>query len=342
MSDSPATPPVDLGIYGRPPVKPGLDATDRVALLASAAWALTSVVFLSVAGVGSGDALGPLRFVIVTLALLLPIALIWIAAIALKSARVIRDESERLQASMDAMRQIYVSQAQIAATTMGPNVERKIDEVVKAQKRAEETLAQFAGQTQSYMPPPHAVTPQVGDVRSDAAGFQEALSFGNLPPVPSANMPDFIAALNFPETADDKAGFDALKRALADPRAAVIIRASQDVLTLLSQDGIYMDDLAPDRTRPDVWRKFATGERGPAIAGIGGIRDRSSLALSAARMRNDTIFRDSVHHFLRAFDRSLSQSADRMTDPEIAAFSETRSARAFMLLGRVAGLFDGS
>lgn len=340
MSDSPPSPPVDLGIYGRPPNKPNLDATDRVALVASAAWALAAIVFLSIAGVGSGDTLGPLRFLIVILALLLPIALIWIAALALKSARIIRDESERLQASMDAMRQIYVSQAQIAATTMGPNVERKIDEVVKAQKRAEETLAQFAGQPYSPPPPPAMSQPTIPTTAP--LEEQEALSFGNVPPIPAASMADFIAALNFPETADDKAGFDALKRALADPRAAVIIRASQDVLTLLSQDGIYMDDLSPDRTRPDVWRRFAAGERGAAISGIGGIRDRSSLALSAARMRDDTIFRDSVHHFLRAFDRALAQSSDRMTDPEIAAFSETRSARAFMLLGRVAGIFDGS
>ncbi|MEO0917573.1 MAG: hypothetical protein AAFY31_11430, partial [Pseudomonadota bacterium] len=221
-----------------------------------------------------------------------------------------------------------------------PNVERKIDEVVKAQKRAEETLAQFAGQSYATAPPP--VMPHPTHAPATPQEVQETLSFGSVPPVPSASMPDFIAALNFPETADDKAGFDALKRALADPRAAVIIRASQDVLTLLSQDGIYMDDLAPDRTRPDVWRKFAAGERGPSISGIGGIRDRSSLALSSARMRDDTIFRDSVHHFLRAFDRALAQTVDRMSDPEVAAFSETRSARAFMLLGRVAGIFDGA
>lgn len=121
---------------------------------------------------------------------------------------------------------------------------------------------------------------------------------------------------------------------------AKIIRAAQDVLTLLSQDGIYMDDLTPERARPELWRRFAQGERGRPLAALGGIRDRSSLALSAARMRQDTIFRDAAHHFLRQFDRTLAEIEQAATDAEIAALSETRTARAFMLLGRVSGVFD--
>ena len=334
MSENPNSPPVDLGIYGRADRKPGLDATDRLALVASAAWGLAAIVFLAVAGLGNGNALGPLRFLIVVLAVFLPIALIWIAAIALKSARVIREESERLQASMDAMRQIYVSQAQIAATTMGPNVERKIDEIVKAQQRAEQTLTQFA-----VAPSPIAPASTLPQTPSAKAEMQPALEFGASAPVPSVSTEDFVTALNFPETADDQAGFASLKRALADPRVAPLVRASQDVLTLLSQDGIYMDDLTPERTRPEVWRKFAAGERGPAVSGIGGIRDRSSLELSSSRMRQDTNFRDSVHHFLRTFDRTLSQNAESLSDLELAAVAETRTARAFMLLGRITSIF---
>ena len=337
MSESRNAPPVDLGIYSRVSNKPGMDTVDRLALVASAAWALAAIVFLSVAGLGSGDTLGPLRFLIVILALFLPIALIWIAAIALKSARIIREESERLQASMDAMRQIYISQAQIAATTMGPNVERKIDEIVKAQRRAEETLTRVVSR-----PAPFDAT-QVMPEQVNAqtvAQDQPSLAFASGAPVPSVQNADFISALNFPETADDSAGFEALKRALGDPRVAPLIRASQDILTLLSQDGIYMDDLTPERTRPEVWRKFAAGERGPTISGIGGIRDRSSLALSTSRMRQDTIFRDSAHHFLRAFDRTLSNSIETLSDQELVALAETRTARAFMLLGRVTGIFD--
>jgi hypothetical protein len=112
------------------------------------------------------------------------------------------------------------------------------------------------------------------------------------------------------------------------------------VLTLLSQDGIYMDDLTPDRARPEFWRRFAAGERGRAIAALGGIRDRSSLALAAGRMRGDVIFRDAAHHFLRNFDRAIAGFIPEATDQEIGEMAETRTARAFMLLGRVTGTFD--
>ncbi|MDJ0638102.1 MAG: hypothetical protein QNJ20_04650 [Paracoccaceae bacterium] len=336
MSDERQSPPVDLGIYGRQDTPPGMDPIDRLALVASSAWFLAALVFLFVSGVGDGNSLGPLRFLVVILALFLPVALIWIAAIALKSARIIRDESERLQASMDAMRQLYVSQAQIAATTMGPNVERKIDEIVKAQRRAEETLTNFAVHAPPNIPDPQ--TPPSTEVPRANDG-QIALELASSMPDTRIAKQDFISALNFPETAEDKAGFEALRRALADRRASVLVRASQDILTLLSQDGIYMDDLTPERARPEVWRKFAGGERGPAVAGIGGIRDRSSLALSAARMRQDTIFRDAAHHFLRTFDKTFSQMIDELSDQDIVAIAETRTARAFMLLGRVTGIF---
>ncbi len=153
------------------------------------------------------------------------------------------------------------------------------------------------------------------------------------------DVSDFVRALNFPENAEDKEGFRALRRALKDRQTAQLVQASQDVLTMLSQEGIYMDDLAPDRARPEIWRRFAEGQRGRSIATLGGIRDRSSLALSAARMRQDPVFRDAAHHFLRKFDQTFSAFEQTATDESIARLAETRTARAFMLLGRVAGVF---
>ncbi len=151
---------------------------------------------------------------------------------------------------------------------------------------------------------------------------------------------DFIRALHFPETAEDDEGFAALRRALQDRQAAHLIQAAQDVLTLLSQDGIYMDDLAPDLARPDLWRAFAHGARGREIAGLGGVHDRAALALAAGRMKQDPIFRDAAHHFLRRFDRTFARFEPEASDADITAFAGTRTARAFMLLGRVAGTFD--
>ena len=150
---------------------------------------------------------------------------------------------------------------------------------------------------------------------------------------------DFIRALNFPETAEDEAGFASLRRALKNRASAQLIQAAQDVLTLLSQDGIYMDDLIPDRARPEIWRQFGQGVRGRSIAALGGIRDRSSLALASGRMKQDPIFRDAAHHFLRLFDKTFARFEGDASDEDIARLAETRTARAFRLLGRVAGTF---
>jgi hypothetical protein len=274
---------------------------------------------------------------IVILAIGLPVALIWIGATAMRSARIMREESERLQASMDAMRQIYVANAQMSATAFGPNVAAKIDEIARGQKRAETALARFASRRVSEPAPQAAPSPAPAPRPAEP---EPALDLAEAPKAPEVGTADLIRALNFPEDATDKEGFAALRRALSDPRSAPMIQASQDLLTLLSQDGIYMDDLTPDRARPEVWRHFALGERGSAISDLGGIRDRASIALAAGRMRSDSIFRDTAHHFLRSFDRMMAARADSLSDTEIAKLADTRSARAFMLMGRVAGLFD--
>lgn len=161
------------------------------------------------------------------------------------------------------------------------------------------------------------------------------------PPEPGPLDPAvLIRALNFPEDEHDSEGFDALRAALTHPQLAPLIRVAQEVLTRLSQEGIYMDDLRPDRARAEFWRAFAQGARGPQIAPLGGIRDRSCLAITAGRMRADPDFRANAHLFLREFDQALSQFEPQADDTQITALADTRSARAFMLIGRVSGVFS--
>ena len=154
------------------------------------------------------------------------------------------------------------------------------------------------------------------------------------------SVSDYIRALNFPENEDDKEGFAALRAALQDREASLFVQSAQDILTLFSQDGVYMDDLRPDVAGAEVWRRFAHGERGHKISSLGGIRERSALALANGRMKQDSVFRDTAHHFLRTFDKRFTVFETFATDADIEAFSQTRTARAFMLLGRVAGTFD--
>lgn len=306
----------------------------------SLAWVLLILVYVLVTPPGSETR--TLGLVMTMLMVFLPIALIWAVVITLRSIRELRAEAKRLQATVDAMRSSYV-QAQGQGNGLKSSVERKIDEIAASTKQAETVLATFSSRRDASLSVPSAdrkaalVTPQ-----AEPTAEEPTLALGT--PAedfrPPLSVADFIRALQFPETPEDKEGFRALRLALEDRTSSKLIRAAQDVLTLLSQDGIYMDDLQPDLCQPDLWRRFAAGERGRSIAALGGIRDRASLALTAARMKADPVFRDAAHHFLRAFDKTVAAFEPNATDAELADLADTRTARAFMLFGRVTGTFD--
>ena len=370
--------PLDLGIYGRQ-VRAKVELVDIVAAALSLIWVATVAGFWFFIGISSGEGdpgFNPMTFVMTMVSILLPVGLIWVASASAKTAKVMREEASRLQASIDAMRHAYVSQQQRSGQVVRPAVQSARPSRAKASDPA--GVATFHSRREPIIAAPEVekplelTTPEVTDephqpsfpgveshdpTPKETAHQPDVLSLNNpvepeeilaemdfedLPVEPenSMSIPEFIRALNFPENEDDKEGFRTLRRALEDPDIARMIRASQDILTLMSQDGIYMDDLRPDRPRAETWRRYARGDRGPAVAGLGGIRDRTCLALTAGRVQQDPVFRDAAQHFLRQFDTVLAEFEKTATDEELAAMGETRSARAFMLLGRVAGTFD--
>ena len=322
--------------------EPRFSVTEFVAAALSVVWTSAAVVYViqSPKGVNSD---GPIGMVMAALVIFLPLALIWAAATTLRSIRILRAEAARLQASVDAMRSAYIA-SQSTTGAIKPTVERKLEELTQAAKQTETAIARFTSRRDSSLSVASAdrKAALVPPEPQTTAEEQPGLALGT--PAEALRAPlslaDFIRALQFPESPDDKEGFRALRLALEDRDIARLIRSAQDVLTLLSQEGIYMDDLKPDRARPELWRRFAAGERGRGIAAVGGVRDRSSLALTAGRMREDPVFRDAGHHFLRTFDKTFQQFEKNATDAEIAELVETRTARAFMLFGRVMGVFD--
>lgn len=344
--------PQDPGPQSGRPSDPGLApaaepdrsgrATEIVAGLLSVGWVVAVLAYILVSP--PGDDVRTLGLVMTLLIVFLPLALIWVAVITLRSVRDLRAEAARLQAAVDAMRASYVqTSSQMQAAALKPSVEKKLDEIAAATKQAETVLATFTSRRDATLTQPSADRKAaLAMPQPDPEAEEPRLALGTPAEEmrPPLSMADFIRALNFPESPEDKEGFRALRLALEDRSVAKLIRAAQDVLTLLSQEGIYMDDLKPEMARPDVWRRFAAGERGRTIAALGGIRDRSSLALTAARMREDTIFRDAAHHFLRTFDRTFAEFERNASDAELVDLADTRTARAFMLFGRVAGVFD--
>ena len=309
-------------------------AAESVAGLMALVWCVAVAAYVWMAPAGTG-ALG---LVLTLLVVVLPLGLILASVTTLRSIRVLRTEAAGLRANLDAMRA-----AQADSPKVRPSAETTPDAVVVTARQSGTVSAGLTSrrdQAQSQPTADRKAALALPVVR--AMETEPALALGT--PAEDLRAPlsvaDFIRALQFPETAEDREGLRALRLALDDRSTAKLIRAAQDVLTLLSKEGIYMDDLVPDRARPAVWRRFAAGERGRAIAALGGVRDRSSLALTAARMREDTVFRDAGHHFMRSFDKTFAAFEPNATDEDLAALADTRTARAFMLFGRVTGTFD--
>ncbi len=327
----------ELNLSGKVPQGRGVAAPEVIAATLSGLWLAACVVFFVVLDSGLTTQ-GAAGFVMTLMAVFLPVAIIWIGASAARSARVMREETRRLQSTIDTMRQSYLTQS-LPHSTHDPAVEAKIAQLEEAQKQTEQTVAMFST-TRDLVRQEVERTPPATQAPADAGQGTLALDPQPSDEAPSLDKDELIRALHFPENAEDEAGFAALRRALRDRKVAGLVQAAQDVLTLLSQDGIYMDDLRPDRARPDIWRRFAAGQRGREVAALGGIRDRSSLALTNGRMKGDPIFRDAAHHFLRRFDEVFVAFEEDASDEEVSRFANTRTARAFMLLGRVTGTFS--
>ena len=323
------------GIYPRTPEQ---SRENRAWVIGGALTAIWLVVagFLFL-GADSGAATGIVAAKAIV-AFALPLALIWVAVGAARSAHRLQQEAASLRDELERVRHDFGAQNSNAAAQEVASLRQKIDQLTGQQKAQAEAIEALSIQLETAP----SADERAAMATSSQPGGQPSLGLGTPAEdlVEPISVSQFIRAMNFPDDEQDAEGFVALRQALADPGVQKIVRASQDVLTLLSQDGIYMDDLSPDRARPELWRRFAHGERGRSVAGLGGIHDRSSLALSSGRMKTDPVFRDAVHHFLRHFDKVFMQFERHASDEEIIGLANTRTARAFMLLGRVTGTFD--
>lgn len=333
-----------------PQLPPGIEnegAETRIALALTMIWLVMCAVYiLGVPGALAASTSSLLALILTFAGMFFPLVIIWSVARVAANVRSVRAEAAALRAALEELR---------AAATAAPareadaddGLRRQLEEIAALTQRTEARLSELAARTLARTgeaPPPRADAPALADGATEPP---RDLSQEKLPlaaPEGPARRPitiaEFIKALNFPDNPEDREGFRVLRRAFEERELGRLLQASQDILTLMSQDGIYMDDLTPDLPLPSVWRKFARGERGPSVADLGGIRDRSALTLVKTRMKNDPIFRDAAHHFLRKFDQVLEAFEEHAEDSELDQMAQTRTARAFMLIGKVAGSFD--
>lgn len=247
-----------------------------------------------------------------------------------------------------------------ALVTLSAHSEPSPDPKLTAQiKRLENTLANQdkrlrkaeADLRNRALPPPEPARSPASKQEQSPAPGQETTPADPQPSLPleggsdggPLSLEDVIQALNFPQDANDRAGFAVLARALASHELARLLQASEDCLNFLAHQGLYMDDLLPAPASAEDWRQFARGggERA-ALLPLTGISDPAALETVRGAMRTDTIFRDTALHFQRQFDQMLARVAPEAPDVPLLDLLDTRSGRAFVLLVQVSGMGDAA
>lgn len=298
------------------------DAITTTGLVLGGVWLFLVALFWMLAPGGEGAPGGIARLASI-MGTILPLALIWLAVRTARAIALLRAEADELRQRLAQLRDL--------APAPGARAPRPMAEP----EPLDEPDRQPRAPAPASAPAPVAPRPAPRPLAESRP--QPPRAEGPAPEPVDADT--LIRALDFPDGPDDSLAIAALRRALQDGDHARVLRAAQDVVTLLAGQDLYMDDLPPDPAPPAVWRRFAEGARGSAVASLGGIRDEAALDIAATLLERDEIFRDTAQHFLRHFDAMLAQQVPQMDDGQIAVLAETRSARAFMLLGRIAGIF---
>ncbi|MDO5604618.1 MAG: hypothetical protein Q4G25_05585 [Paracoccus sp. (in: a-proteobacteria)] len=299
------------------------NASGRAMIIGAALTALWLVMLLILWLGSGGTASGPGRWVSVVAALM-PLALIWMAVGLARAIDTLRAEAEALRAMLDDTAPGDMPRRDPAPP---PAIPASPARTAPAMRPA----GAVTGRARPAPPAPTAAT-ATADPRQHRLGL-------DAPEPVELPAEVVIRALNFPDGPADHEAIAAMREALRDADHARLIRSAQDVVTLLAERGIYTDDLVPGPADPAAWHRFAEGQRGRAVAAVGAVRDPAMLETASSAMRNDEVFRDAMHHFLRLFDRGVTAVMPRLNDDQITRLADTRSARAFMLLARAAGLF---
>jgi hypothetical protein len=328
-----------------PDTKQTISPAVSVGVVVSVAWVVLVFLYFAFSGQRLTEAFDTSIVGLLTmLAVVLPIVLIWTVALTAGTAAKLKKEARELRSEMRTVSEnLRVTSERLPQEQA--EVAGQLKLIAEMTMQNDKRLKEIANNGVSAAPQVDVVDLNrtvFGDYQTHKEETQITLPLSGqsnaaLPPM---SVDDLIAAFNFPDDANDKNGFRALRRAMEERKMRELLEGAQRVMSMLTEDGIFMDDLNPDRPVIAAWRKFSEGVRGPEVASVGAIKDKAVLGIARARMKTDPEFRESVLYFLRQFDEALTEYEPRLQNHELTDLASTRSARCFMVMARVSGAFD--
>jgi len=238
------------------------------------------------------------------------------------------------QESSEALARAMASAARDALDAERGAMARRLAEIGEAQRLLGMQLDQLAALPGADAPvAPPAATLTVKPTVSTDVQPKLPLDGGAAAEPAAINWPNVAIALDFPKDANDARGFAALRTAVRHRVVADVLQGAEDILTILGQDGLYMEDMTAAQPPLDTWRAYLEGARGREVAAICGVEDEEAETRIRARMQSDPIFRDTAMHLIRRFDAMLRRAfAECRSDASLRSVIDNRTGRAFMLI----------
>ena len=122
----------------------GTSRTEVIALVMSVVWmVMVSAFFLIMPTTPQGEGFDSLRFILTLIAVFLPVAMIWVAALSARSTQIMRAETKMLHNAIDALRSGGMPEHQGNPLTSEASVERKLNQIAQATKKPDVPVPTF-------------------------------------------------------------------------------------------------------------------------------------------------------------------------------------------------------
>ncbi len=145
-----------------------------------------------------------------------------------------------------------------------------------------------------------------------------------------------IQALHFADDENDREHVEAVEAALNNEKAADLLQSAYSVLEYLAERGIDADKLATSFSKHEVWRDHAESGNINQIGVLGQVGSDQDVESVATLAVSDLDFKKFAFDFLALVHSFLKSFIPSTEDYEIAALGETRTIRAYVLLGNAA------
>ena len=148
-----------------------------------------------------------------------------------------------------------------------------------------------------------------------------------------------LKALHFPKDKNDLPGFSALDITRQNNTFSELLQVSEDFLNLIAQDGIYLDDLEIEPPPVEAWLNFISVDQNRNKKRLNCVGIDRQIKRLKSRIKLDAIFRDTSLMLMRRFDILLRDHLKLADDDQIFKIAETRSGKAFLIVGKLSDSF---